>query len=186
MKKEDFKLRKLKINGGVVTVEYEERIENSGMIQDVQISERRLTAPHPDLTRRFQMLNVFVARSMYLDALDVIRGFIESSEQKKDVKLILAQMQEHQSRILDSIDVRGISVSGENEKIGIVISSVLSVKGLATAINTPRIALSRSTFGFEQGLSESIDELTDEVIGYLFDGKQAQVTMNFEEPEEEK
>jgi len=41
--------------------------------------------------------------------------------------------------------------------------------------------LSRSIFGFEQGLAESIDELSAEVYEYLFAGKEAQQQIPFEE-----
>jgi len=176
MKKEDFKLRSLSIKSGVVTVSY-----SDNEYTDIEVTERRLKTPHPDLKNCFQMLNTFIARSTHLDALDVVRGFIEGTPDKAKAKVFLAQMQEHQTQILDSIDVRGISVKGENDKIGVVISGVLSVKGQSTAINTPRIALSRSIFGFEQGLAESIDELSAEVYEYLFAGKEAQQQIAFEE-----
>ncbi len=90
-------------------------------------------------------------------------------------------MVQRQSEILDSIDVRSISIKGENDKIAVVISSVLSCKGNATALNTPRIPLSRSTYGFEVALAESVDEIEEEVFQYLFSGKEAQIQMNFEE-----
>ena len=185
MKKEDFTLRSLKINGGIVTVDYTEKLTQGGTVQEVEKSEKRLRTPHPDLTKAFQMLNVFVARATHLDALDVVRGFIEGSEKGKDAKVFLAQMQQNQQEILDSIDIRGLHVKGANEKVAVIISAVLSVKGLATSINTPRISLSRSTFGFEVGLSESIDEISNEVFQYLFSGKESQQQLNFEEHDDD-
>ena len=184
MKKEDFTLRSLKINGGIVTVDYTEKLTLSGTVQEVEKSEKRLRTPHPDLTRAFQMLNVFVVQSTHLDALDVTRGFIEGSEQGKDAKVFLAQMIKNQQEILDSVDIRGLHVKGSNEKRAVIITSVVSVKGLAFSLNTPRISLSRSTFGFEVGLDESIDEISDEVFAYLFSGKESQQQLNFEDQEE--
>lgn len=150
-------------------------------VQEVDMTERRLRTPHPDLVNSLQMLNTYVCRTVHLDALDNVRGFIESQENKKDVKVFIQQMVQRQSEILDSIDVRSISIKGENDKIAVVISSVLSCKGNATALNTPRIPLSRSTYGFEVALAESVDEIEEEVFQYLFSGKEAQIQMNFEE-----
>lgn len=185
MKREEFKLRKLKVNGGVVEVDYVHSYNFQGVTQDIEIHERRIRQPHPDLNKSLQMLNVYVARTTHLDALDVVRGFLEK-EGKKETKVFVAQMIKNQSEILDSIDVRSITIKGENDKVAVVISSVLSCRGNATALNTPRIPLSRATYGVEEAIAESIDEITTEVFAYLFEGKEAQLQMPFDQQNEDE
>ena len=185
MKQEDFKLTKVKVNGGVVEVNFTQRISNGVLEQFVETTERRLVAPHPDMINSLQMLNTFVARATHLDALDIQRGFAENQgKATKETKLIIEQMTQRQSEILDSIDVRSVSIKGEGDKTAIVISSVLSCKGQCTALNTPRIVLGRNVYGCEVAISESIDELSSEVYQYLYAGKQAQMQMEFNEAAE--
>lgn len=185
MKKEDFTLRKIKLSGGAVEVDYTQTITHGAVIQEVETSERRLRSPHPDLTKSLQLLGTFVARATHLDALDIARGFGENGgKATKEVKLLLEQMQQRQSEILDSIDVRGVSIKGQDDKMTIVITSVVSCKNQSFTLNTPRIVLGRNIYGCEVAIAESIDELSDEVYQYLFAGKEAQMQMEFDEPKE--
>jgi hypothetical protein len=174
MKRESFQLTKIAVKGSSVYVEY---TDTDG---DFYISERRHESPHPDLVKGLQSLSPFVATCTHLAALSALCGWIKG-EKEKDFKGILAKAQAMQQEIIDSIDVRSVSIKGdEPEKRAVVISSVLSYRGMSTALNTPRIRLFGSTFGNEIGLSESIDELIEEAYQYLFQGKTAQQKMNFE------
>ena len=62
--------------------------------------------------------------------------------------------------------------------MGVVITAVYTTaNGLKTCINTPRIKMATISFGFEEELEEIVGKIEREVYAYLFDGKQAQLSL---------
>lgn len=175
MKRENFLLSKVKVSstGGSVLVEYTDADNPNN-----EVVEKRSDVPHPDLFKSLQGLTTFVATSTHLDALKQLSGFIKG-EKGKEFQGILAKSNDMQQHILDSIDVRSLTIKGEEESRAVIISSVLSCKGYATALNTPRIRLMGDVYGNEVALSESVDEVIEEVWQYLFNSKTSQTKMEF-------
>lgn len=80
--------------------------------------------------------------------------------------------------IAENIEVRGLSWSGSEANEGVIITSVFEcVNGSKTCINTPRIKLAQDSFGFEEDLKAICEGVKNEVYAYLFDGKQAQLSL---------
>ena len=80
--------------------------------------------------------------------------------------------------IIEQYDVRGVSWSGSGNRSGVIITSVFKTAlGLKTAVNTPRLILGQECFGLEEELERICDEIKDQVYAYLFEGKQAQLSL---------
>ena len=88
------------------------------------------------------------------------------------------QARQFAEELLQKIEVRGVSWSGSDESVGVVITAIFeTTNGLKSAINTPRIKLAQISFGFEEELEKITDAIKTEVYAYLFKGKQAQLSL---------
>ena len=80
--------------------------------------------------------------------------------------------------LLQKIEVRGISLSGQDDNVGVVVTGLLEVlAGQKTAINSPRIKFSNINYGFEEELEDIIFRIETEVYAFLFKGKKAQLEL---------
>lgn len=138
---------------------------------------------HPDLKQLFKDLRPIVARTLGMTSF---LSMLESPDMKlNDAKL--RQAREFAEEILSNIDVRGVSYSGEDDNVGVVITSVFTtMNGLKTCINTPRIKLATVSFGFEEELEKIVGDIEREVYEFLFRGKQAQLSLFGQEQEQEQ
>ena len=102
---------------------------------------------------------------------------LESDEMKlPESKKMMAR--QFADELLSKIDVRGVSWSGTNDNVGVVITAVFETpNGLKTCINTPRIKMAQISFGFEEELETIVESIKNEVYAYLFKGKQAQLSL---------
>lgn len=179
MKKEDFQLKavKLKANGAGVSVTYNKHGVSGGVAVSTDVTEVCNRVPHPDLVKSIQSLTVYLAMPLHLTALTDLGIVREDDPQaiQKAIKQLMPTIESRQREILDRIDVRALSLSGSEGNQGAIISGVLSYKSYATNINSPRLRLSGDALGNEIALTETIDEIIDEVYSYLFKGKQAQL-----------
>lgn len=177
----DFNLTKVKLVDGGLVANYQltEVIGGEPSVNDYQVSADRCI--HPDLQSLFKDLRSVVGRVFGLTSFLTITDGKELglSEAKKEVARAYA------NGILDKIDVRGLSWSGSDESIGIVITSVYETpNGLKTCINTPRIKVAQISFGFEEEIEQIADAIKNEVYEYLFNGKQQQLFLFGETPNE--
>ena len=80
--------------------------------------------------------------------------------------------------LLQKIEVRGISLSGQDDNVGVVVTGLLEVLAeQKTAINSPRIKFSNINYGFEEELEDIISRIETEVYAFLFKGKKAQLEL---------
>lgn len=129
---------------------------------------------HPDLANLFKDLRPIVARVFNINSF---LSFVEDKENKIPAK-IQEQARAFAGELLDCIEVRGVSFSGKDDNVGVVITAVYkTANGLKTYINTPRIKMATISFGFEEELEEIVGKIEREVYAYLFDGKQAQLSL---------
>ena len=181
----DFNLSKVKLlpTGGV-SVEYSvtQVVEN-----EASVLERKETCTrdvHPDLRELFVALRAIVAEALGLTAF--VR-LMQSEDFKKMSGAQKEAMADFAIEMQDRVDVRGIAWSGADANIGVVISAVLETgNGLKTAVNTPRIKLAQLSFGFEENLEALTDAVKREVYAYLYEGKQAQLSLFGDQPGEEE
>lgn len=171
----NFNLSKVKLN------------PNGGLQADYQVSETVGGEPsvtdyhanvsrdiHPDLLGLFEDLRPIVARVFNITSF---LTFLESDEMKlPESKRLLARS--FADELIAKIDVRGVSWSGTDDNVGVVITAVFETpNGLKTCINTPRIKTANISFGFEEELEKIVDTIKTEVYQFLFNGKQAQLSL---------
>lgn len=171
----NFNLSKVKLN------------PNGGLQADYQVSETVGGEPsvtdyhayvsrdiHPDLLGLFEDLRPIVARVFNITSF---LTFLESDEMKlPESKRLLARS--FANELIEKIDVRGVSWSGTDDNVGVVITAVFETpNGLKTCINTPRIKTANISFGFEEELEKIVDTIKTEVYQFLFNGKQAQLSL---------
>lgn len=129
---------------------------------------------HPDLAHLFEDLRPIVARVFNINSF---LSFVEDPANKIPAK-IQEQARGFAGELLNNIEVRGVSFSGKDDNVGVVITAVYTTaNGLKTCINTPRIKMATISFGFEEELEEIVGKIEREVYAYLFDGKQAQLSL---------
>jgi len=178
------KLRLLK-NGGIevsfsnINVEKDETNTVYTTIKDTR-------DPHPDLEKLIEGLKESLARTYNLlsfKSLDKIAETHKKSEALKSVKELFKGLED---QILKDIEITGITLSGEENNRGINIQGVSRYNNEALAINSPRIRVDGSKWGFEVKLSETIEDIIEEVKAYLFEGKAKQLDMFAGEKESEE
>lgn len=169
----DFTLSKVKLlpKGGI-QAEYQVMQvvgEEETVIDRSETSSRDV---HPDLLGLFESLRAIVARVLNITAFLSLTDGIGLNESQ------VQSLRDYAELLTKNIDVRGVSWSGTDENEGVVITAVLETpNGLKTCVNTPRIKLGQVSFGFEEELSKIVSEIDSEVYAYLFQGKQAQLSL---------
>lgn len=171
----DFNLSKVKLlpKGGI-QVNYQISQVVDGDSSVIDRNETCTRDVHPDLLGLFEDLRNIVGRVFNITSFLTL---LESDEMKlPESKRLLAR--DFADELLQKIDVRGISWSGTDDNVGVVITSVFETpNGLKTCIKTPRIKIAQISFGFEEQLETIVDAVKAEVYAYLFKGKQAQLSL---------
>lgn len=175
MNKQNFNLMKAKllpVGGLEVSYQLTEVIGDDATTTDYTATHNREV--HPDLGDAFNALRNIVAARMGLLNFEKLRSDVQPKNKSVVDELI--------EDTLDSIEVRGVAWSGSGSKRGVVITSVLTTpSGQKVALNTPRFTVSED----DTQLSGLLETLNDEIFAYLFDGKQAQLSLfgDAQEPE---
>lgn len=171
----NYNLSKVKLNpNGGLQADYQvtETVGGEPSVTDYHASVSRDI--HPDLRGLFEDLRPIVARvfniTSFLTLLDTDE--MKLPESKKMMARAFAD------ELIAKIDVRGVSWSGTDDNTGVVITAVFETpNGLKTCINTPRIKMATISFGFEEELEKIVEAIKIEVYQFLFNGKQAQLSL---------
>ena len=171
----DFQLEKVKlVNNGGICAHYDVTEVVGGTSYTNHYVVDNGMDVHPDLAGLFEDLRPIVARVFNINSF---LSFVEDPANKIPAK-IQEQARGFAGELLNNIEVRGVSFSGKDDNVGVVITSVYTTaNGLKTCINTPRIKMATISFGFEEELEEIVGKIEREVYAYLFDGKQAQLSL---------
>lgn len=171
----NFKLSKVKLvpDGGLeAQYQVNEVVGNETYMNEYHVKDAKEI--HPDLKSLFRDLKPVVGRVLGVTSF---LSFLEGD----DIKLTEAKMKSARAfanELLSNIEVRGISFSGEDENVGVIITSIFTTSnGLKTCINTPRIKLANISFGFEEELESICGQVEQEVYEFLFKGKKAQLSL---------
>ena len=171
----DFNLSKVKLlpKGGI-QAEYQVTQTVDGENSLIDRNETCTRDVHPDLLGLFDDLRNIVGRVFNITSFLTL---FDTDEMKlTDAKKMIAR--KFADELLGKIEVRGISWSGTDDNVGVIITSVFETpNGLKTCINTPRIKMAQISFGFEEELDKIVAEVKKEVYAYLFNGKQAQMSL---------
>lgn len=172
----NFALSKVKIvkDGGLdVHFEVTETVNNESWINKYHVESAKDI--HPDLRNCFTELRPIIGRifnlTSFLSMIDT-DDFAASEEQDETAR-------DYADELLKKIEVRGISLSGQDDNVGVVVTSLLEVSMNAqkSAINTPRIKFANVNYGFEEELEDIISRIENEVYLFLFKGKKEQLEL---------
>lgn len=136
---------------------------------------------HPDLQQLFDKLKPFIAQVFYLDMFERT----VKDEKFKATKAQIALAKNLTETILASIKVIGLSLSGKDENVGVVLTgTIISPNNQKMAINTHRMNFSDALYGFEIDMEEIVGQIERGVYLFLFKGKKAQLEIfdEFGEP----
>ena len=172
---QQFALAKVKlIKDGGITVHYEvtEVVGAESYTNKYHVESAKDI--HPDLKDCFDRLRPIMGRifniTSFLSMLDV-KEFKATEKQKEYGRNFADEM-------LKNIEVRGVSFSGQDDNIGVVLTGLFTVSNnQKTAINSPRLKFNSETFGFEEELEEIAADIETEVYAFLFKGKKAQLEL---------
>jgi hypothetical protein len=172
---QQFTLSKVKLakNGGL-TVHYEvtevigeESYANKFLVESAKDI-------HPDLQALFDKLRPIMGRiyhlTSFLSLIEIV-DFKATAKQKEAARKFADEL-------LDKIEVRGVSFSGQDDNIGIVLTALMtSGNNQKSAINSPRLKFNSEVYGFEEDLETICGEIETEVYEFLFRGKKAQLEL---------
>lgn len=172
---QQFALAKVKlIKDGGITVHYEvtEVVGAESYTNKYHVESAKDI--HPDLKDCFDRLRPIMGRifniTSFLSMLDV-KEFKATEKQKEYGRNFADEM-------LKNIEVRGVSFSGQDDNVGVVLTGLFTVSNnQKTAINSPRLKFNSETFGFEEELEEIAADIETEVYAFLFKGKKAQLEL---------
>lgn len=170
-----FALSKCKVlkDGGVdVHYEVSEAIGNETYVNKYHVESAKDI--HPDLRRCFERLRPIMGRIFNMTSF---LSFIETPDLKATQK-VKDSAREFADKMLESIEVRGVSYSGKDDNVGVVLTGLFTVSNnQKTAINSPRLKFNTETFGFEEELEDIVGDIENEVYLFLFKGKKAQLEL---------
>lgn len=166
-KKEEFKLIKAIVGDKSVYVEWVEREMWNGVNYEIPGNKTFPFIPHQDLVEVRDSLREYLMRShhhydMYETAIKYLKG--EQKQKVTDAFLDLVQ----------KVEVTSISISGENQLRGAVISGKIESNNKSkAAINSPRIVFSSDKIGYETNVEGQCELLESEIYEYIFNKKRA-------------
>jgi len=171
----NFALSKVKvIKDGGLDVHFEVT-ETIG--EEVYTEKYHMESPkdiHPDLRACFKELRPIMARIFNLTSFVTLLetpDFDATETQRNDGRKFADEL-------LNKIEVRGISLSGKDDNVGVVLTGLFTViNNQKTCINSPRMKFSNIVYGFEEELEEIIGRLEAEVYLFLFKGKKAELEL---------
>lgn len=170
-----FALSKVKlIKDGGLDVHYEvtETVGNESYTNKYHVESAKDI--HPDLADCFNRLRPIMGRIFNITSF---LSFMETPETKA-TKAQKDAAREYADEMLRNIEVRGVSFSGQDDNVGVVLTGLFTVSNnQKTAINSPRLKFNTETFGFEEELEEIAGDIEREVYAFLFKGKKAQLEL---------
>lgn len=173
--KEKFSLSKVKLlKYGGLDVHYEvtEVIGNESYTNKYHVESAKDI--HPDLRDCFDRLRPIMGRIFNITSF---LSMVETSDFKATKKQSELS-RDFADEILKNIEVRGVSFSGQDDNVGVVLTGLFTVpNNQKTAINSPRLKFNTETFGFEEELEEIAADIENEVYAFLFKGKKAQLEL---------
>ena len=166
------KVKALKDGGLDVQYEVTEIVGNESYTNKYHVESAKDF--HADLRELFDRLRPIMARIFNITSF---LSMIEAGEYKASA-IQVDKARNFAYELLKNIEIRGVSLSGEGDNTGVVITALYEVSnGMKVAINSPRIRLNTISFGFEEELEKIVAGIESEVYAFLFKGKKAQLKL---------
>lgn len=170
-----FALSKVKtLKGGGLDVHYEvtETIGDESYTNKYHVESAKDI--HPDLRDCFNRLRPIMGRIFNITSFLSIVETPDFKATQKQNEL----SRDFADEMLKNIKVRGVSFSGQNDNVGVVLTGSFTVSDdQKTAINSPRLNFNTKVFGFEKELEEIAADIETEVYAFLFKNKKAQLEL---------
>lgn len=176
MNMENFKLKRVKLNEDLsIEIIYLEKLNKDGDAYWVEKTVKSPIQRHNDMDIVANRYKEHVARIYGILAVGLY----------KEPKDFNAQERRVFDDILNRVKIIAVTVSGEDDKEGVLISATLKVlKNKTIVMNTPNMMFRDESYQYSYELGAITDELKDETFAYLFKRKFAQLELAFEsEPE---
>lgn len=170
-----FALSKVKvISGGGLDVHFEVEETCGAEIYRENYHLSSTKEIHPDLKKLFDRLKPIMARVYHLSFFRSLMETPEFKATKKQQELAEEAFKE----VLAKLDVTGISLSGKDSNVGVVLTGVFTAdSNQKMAINSHRMKFSDSRYGFEEEMESIIGDIESEVYAFLFKNKRAQLEL---------
>lgn len=171
-KQDNVDLKQIKIIGGAVEFKATITVSEGEEVFVNNVQDKYMFPPHQDLVDSIEKLKKPLATMCGLiDAENMVltKEFSANKSQLESLK-------NYMTFKMAEINVSGMSLSGEDGNRGIVITG--SFKG--QAINSRKVKFT-SDLPFEDDFVKLVEEITDEVYRYVFEGKKAELQA-FNEP----
>lgn len=166
------KVKMLKDGGLDVHYEVTETIGNESYTNKYHVESAKDI--HPDLRDCFDRLRPIMGRIFNVTSF---LSMVETSDFKATKKQSELS-RDFADEMLKNIVVRGVSFSGQDDNVGVVLTGLFTVSNnQKTAINSPRLKFNTETFGFEEELEAIVADIENEVYAFLFKGKKAQLEL---------
>lgn len=173
--KEKFSLSKVKLlKGGGLDVHYEvtEVVGNESYTNKYHVLSAKDI--HPDLRNLFNDLRPIMGRVFNITSFKTMMATPEFKATKEQTDIAESFADE----CLNNIEVRGVSLSGQDDNVGVVLTGLFTVpNNQKTAVNSPRLKYNTETFGFEEELENIVCDIENEVYAFLFKEKKAQLSL---------
>ena len=170
-----FKLSKVQLQGnGSVKVNYEICKSVGGVEYTDKYKIESTKEIHPDMKYLFACLvDVLADTCNAYKLVDTVSSSkFKATEEQKAIAV------EETEATTEGIAVKSVTLSGEDDNIGCIISGEMEVKhGLKATVITPRLKYNEEVFGFESELQSVLTALQKEIYAYLFKGKHAQLEL---------
>lgn len=173
--KDKFSLSKVKtLKDGGLDVHYEvtEVVGNESYTNKYHVVSAKDI--HPDLRKLFEGLRPIMGRIFNITSFKsmVATPDFKATKKQQDIAENFAE------ECLKNIEVRGVSLSGQDDNVGVVLTGLFTVSNnQKTAIDSPRLKYNTETFGFEEELEDIVCNIEEEVFEFLFEGKKAQMEL---------
>lgn len=166
------KVKTLKDGGLDVHYEVTETIGNESYTNKYHVESAKDI--HPDLRDCFDRLRPIMGRIFNITSF---LSMVETSDFKATKKQSELS-RDFADEMLKNIEVRGVSFSGQDDNVGVVLTGLFTVSNnQKMAINSPRLKFNTETFGFEEELEAIVADIENEVYAFLFKGKKAQLEL---------
>jgi hypothetical protein len=177
----NFKLKKVKLNGNKVVIEYSETIINKKGNKETfeKTCQSETCIPHEDLINAVGLLREYLMRSMrYFEFYELAMNHAGTPKDKQKVVDMFLDLTQ-------DVTVTGISLSGTGDFASLVITGkIKNQMNGQSAINSPKITLKGEFLGYEDVVANLADTIGAECHAYIYQNKKA-VKDLFDAPEVE-
>ncbi len=171
IKRADFVLKKIKVSKEGVEADYSTKESQAGKKTDLVINVKRSVVPHPEFLMARDAFKEILMRSLgKWDIYEEASKYLKGGQLEKVRDVMLDKVNE--------TEVTGISLSGQDQMKGIIISGKEKNKMDGnSAINSPRIVFSSDKLGSEKQAEALWEQICDEAWEYLIKDKKAQLEL---------